>query len=47
MRDYLPALCFIGMIVAGQQPPEIGVPLGLACAVGFWRTAKKLGIEEG
>ena len=46
MRDYLPALFFIGILIAGQQPPEIGVPLGLACAVGFWRTAKKLGTEE-
>ncbi len=46
MKDYLPALFFIGILIAGQQPPEIGVPLGIACAVGFYRTAKKLGTEE-
>ena len=46
MKDYLPALCFIGILIAGQQPPEIGVPLGIACAVGFWRTARKLNNEE-
>ena len=42
MKDYLPALCFIGILIAGQQPPEIGVPLGIACAVGFWRTARRI-----
>lgn len=44
--SYLSALYFIGILIAGQQAPEIGLPLGVLCAVGFWRTAKKLGTEE-
>jgi hypothetical protein len=46
MCDYLPAIFFIGMMISGQQAPEIGVPLGVLCAVGFYLTAKKLGTEE-
>ena len=40
--DGLAALFFIGILIAGQQPPEIGFPLGIACAVGFYRTARRI-----
>lgn len=46
MRDYLPAIFFIGMMSFGSSNSLWCAAIAVLCAVGFYRTAKKLGTEE-